>query len=420
MSSAWLDKSKYIFIQIVAKQKKENTAMVRITEALVRKKSEHNERLISTLEELSLHQEDIESIEHLQNWCRDLKILLLQSNLIARLENLHKLKRLEYLNVAVNNIERIENLEALESLNKLDLTLNFIGELTSIESLRGNYNLRELLLIGNPCVDYPHYRDFVVGTLPQLHNLDCQEILPSERLQAQRLRQQHRIIIVQCQADQAMARDEQRIRVAEQQSQLAAQCANLEDEEERIRAFWNSKSEHCPEIRTQIARQHRLGREKSVSKPNPLTEKPKRTPHLFAPCGRPYNINQAKLPFNFQDEPSHYSLLLEVYKHLDTSLIDVDVQPNYVRVTVKGKIFQIAYHDEVKPLESQVQRSQITGHLQLMLPKLKANELLSFKQPKQSSAGAKRASSASAGKERNSDVVDISNICAPPDLPDLI
>lgn len=165
----------------------------------MRKKSEHNERLISTLEELSLHQEDIECIENLQNWCRDLKILLLQSNLIARLENLHKLKRLEYLNVAINNIERIENLEGLESLNKLDLTLNFVGELTSVESLKCNYNLRELLLIGNPCVDYPHYRDFVLATLPQLHSLDCKEIVPSERLQAKRLLSQHRAIIVQCQ-----------------------------------------------------------------------------------------------------------------------------------------------------------------------------------------------------------------------------
>ncbi|XP_064556094.1 protein tilB [Drosophila montana] len=389
--------------------------MVRITEELVRKKSEHNERLISTLEELSLHQEDIERIEHIQNWCRDLKILLLQSNLIARLENLHKLKRLEYLNVAVNNIERIENLESLESLNKLDLTLNFVGELTSVESLIGNYNLRELVLIGNPCVDYPHYRDFVVGTLLQLQSLDCKDILPSERLKAQRLLPQHRAVIVQCQAAQAIERDEQRIRVAEQQAQLAKQCAAIEDEDERTRAFWNAKSEHCPEIRTEIARQHKLGREKQESQPNPLTQKPKRIPHLFAPCGRPYNINQAKLQFNFQDEAGHYSLLLQVYKHLDTSLIDVDIQTNYVRVTIKGKIFQMAYSEEVKPDESVVQRSQISGHLQILLMKLKANELLVVK-----SMHAPKESGSAPGVKEPCGTVDIGNICAPPDLPDLI
>lgn len=55
---------------------------------MVRKKSEHNELLIYTLEELSLHQENIEKIEHIQELCRELKILLLQSNLIPRIGNI--------------------------------------------------------------------------------------------------------------------------------------------------------------------------------------------------------------------------------------------------------------------------------------------------------------------------------------------
>jgi len=59
--------------------------MGRITETLVRKRSEHNELEISTLEELSLHQQDIEKIEYLDKWCRNLKILYLQSNLIDRI-----------------------------------------------------------------------------------------------------------------------------------------------------------------------------------------------------------------------------------------------------------------------------------------------------------------------------------------------
>lgn len=59
-------------------------------------------------------------------------------------ENLNKLKKLEYLNLALNCIERIENLDRCESLNKLDLTMNFIGELTSIESLKCNIHLRTL------------------------------------------------------------------------------------------------------------------------------------------------------------------------------------------------------------------------------------------------------------------------------------
>jgi hypothetical protein len=59
--------------------------MPRITEDLVRRRAEHNEGDIASLEELSLHQQEIEKIEHLDRWCRNLKILYLQNNLIPRI-----------------------------------------------------------------------------------------------------------------------------------------------------------------------------------------------------------------------------------------------------------------------------------------------------------------------------------------------
>jgi hypothetical protein len=60
-------------------------SIILVTEQLVRKRSEHNEGEISTLEEISLHQENIDKIEGLDKWCRHLKILLLQSNLIPKI-----------------------------------------------------------------------------------------------------------------------------------------------------------------------------------------------------------------------------------------------------------------------------------------------------------------------------------------------
>lgn len=90
--------------------------MGRITEELLRKRSEHNDGILSTLEEISLHQFDLEKIENLDKYCRHLKILFLQNNLIEKIENLEKLKELEYANFAVNNISMIENLEQCESL----------------------------------------------------------------------------------------------------------------------------------------------------------------------------------------------------------------------------------------------------------------------------------------------------------------
>jgi hypothetical protein len=64
----------------------------RITESLIRKRAEHNEGMVSTLEELALHQQNIGKIELLGQLCPKLKIVYLQNNLIGKLENLHKLK----------------------------------------------------------------------------------------------------------------------------------------------------------------------------------------------------------------------------------------------------------------------------------------------------------------------------------------
>ncbi|KAL3869889.1 hypothetical protein ACJMK2_042516 [Sinanodonta woodiana] len=158
--------------------------MVKITEDLIRKRAEHNNCEISTLEEVSLHQQDIERIEYIDKWCRDLKILYLQSNLIPKIENVGRLKKLEYLNLALNNVERVENLEGCESLKKLDLTVNFIGELTSIECLRDLCHLQEMYLTGNPCSEYDGYREYVIATLQQLRYFDGQEVEKSERIKA--------------------------------------------------------------------------------------------------------------------------------------------------------------------------------------------------------------------------------------------
>ena len=65
-----------------------------ITKELLRKRAEHNEGIISTLEELTLHQEEIEKIEVVGTVCRQLKILYLQNNIIGKIEGLHHLKQM--------------------------------------------------------------------------------------------------------------------------------------------------------------------------------------------------------------------------------------------------------------------------------------------------------------------------------------
>jgi protein TilB len=120
-------------------------------------------------------------------YCRHLKIIYLQNNLISKIQNLHRLKELEYLNMAVNNITKIENLQRCESLTKLDFTMCFISKasLLTLQSLQGLYHLKEIYLTGNPCTEWDGYREYVIGTLPILKRLDGKDIKPSERIAAQ-------------------------------------------------------------------------------------------------------------------------------------------------------------------------------------------------------------------------------------------
>lgn len=55
---------------------------------------------------------------------------------------------------------------------------------------------------------------------------------------------------------------------------------------------------------------------------------------------------------------------------MDTSLIDVDLQPTHVKIIIKNKLFQLALPDEIITSKSTAQRSQITGFLVIRMPKL--------------------------------------------------
>eukprot|EP00063_Salmo_salar_P019737 XP_013994572.1 PREDICTED: protein tilB homolog isoform X3 [Salmo salar] len=360
--------------------------MVLITEDMVRRRAEHNNCEILSLEEVSLHQQDIEKIEHIDKWCRDLKILYLQNNLIPRI--------------------------GCESLQKLDLTVNFVGQLSSVESLKHNILLRELFLVGNPCTEFEGYRQYVVASLPQLKYLDGKEIGRSERIRARqgldevrrRIRQQEQDYLRKRASEKEEAQREggeaQRgpkresrssakaknpgfdgrwytdikntIPVPEENNEIQGRdekektsCLSSEDQE---REFWEKPCAYTPESRLEA---HRHLDEKKKAKERKTVKTPKAPRTLITPNGRVMNVNEPKLDFNLTEDGDNNTIVLdlEVYRHMDTSLMDVDVQPTYARVTVKGKIFQLVLPAEVRPDSSTAKRSQITGHLVLTMPR---------------------------------------------------
>lgn len=61
-------------------------------------------------------------------------------------------------------------------------------------------------------------------------------------------------------------------------------------------------------------------------------------------------------------------------RHLGTNELDVDVQPGYVRVTVRGRVLQLVLNElvrggrELRVQEATSQRSLTTGHLLVRIP----------------------------------------------------
>uniref|UniRef100_A0A8C3H5R5 Leucine-rich repeat-containing protein 6 n=1 Tax=Chrysemys picta bellii TaxID=8478 RepID=A0A8C3H5R5_CHRPI len=371
-----------------------------VTEELLRQRAEHNNRELFSLEEISLHQQEIEQLEYIDKLCRDLKILYLQNNLIPKI--------------------------GCEELQKLDLTANFIGELSSIEILKHNIHLKELFLVGNPCTEFEGYRQFVVATLHQLKWLDSKEIERSERIQAlqnyrqveKQIRDQEQVYLLQRTREKEEAlkkiqekqekKKEKQIKPKpgfdgrwytdinninpdpledkenhlQKETEKEYQEWKIDKDDEEDRAFWEEPTPYTPESRLEA---HRHLEEKRRVKENirgqKVKEKPPRT--LITAEGKVLNMNEPKLHFVLKDDEENNQFILDlaVYRHLDSSLIDVDVQPTYLRVMVKDKPFQLVLPAEVKPDSSSAKRSQTTGHLVISMPKIQEIIMANRKTP---------------------------------------
>lgn len=117
----------------------------------------------------------------------------------------------------------------------------------------------------------------------------------------------------------------------------------------------------------------RRDEESEEQKSSSAKNREKRVRKLVNPEGRPYNMNEPKIRFNLDDESDPENLVLEIrtYKHLDSSYLHVDVQPEYVRVSIKGKILQLCLPCEVSIEGSEAKRNSMTGNLVIKMPRLK-------------------------------------------------
>jgi protein TilB len=86
--------------------------------------------------------------------------------------------------------------------------------------------------------------------------------------------------------------------------------------------------------------------------------------------------NEGKYEFKFSESQDKVNVILELWvpKFMDTSLVNIDLNPTYVRIEIKGKITQLKFPDEIIVSKSKVQRSTTTGVLMLTCQKANLTE----------------------------------------------
>eukprot|EP01041_Mallomonas_annulata_P009334 gene9334-19376_t len=381
-----------------------------ITRALLRKRAEHNEGMISTLEEISLHQEELESINEVMGaTCRKLKILYLQNNIIPKIENLVHLKDLEYVNLALNNITKIEGFQNCEFLNKLDLTVNFVDvdELEeSITNLTSRQCLRDLYMMGNPCQsNWEGFTSYVIARLPQLKYLDGTEITRSMRIlalqQLPKLEAELSELAVLKRREKETNRLQKEQQQQQQQQQQKTNKESIPETDSDIIELGDSDSvkkeaeeltDHSPETRVEMYRE--LAQQKKEKEDREKVNMPKERNYEKEHKESTESIrskeseldekdikqrNEGQWTFRWDEESNTGQVILEVdvSKHLDSSIIDVDVHPTYISIVIKGKLLRLKLPSEVKVAESKCQRSKVSGSLRVIMPKINLNEKFS-------------------------------------------
>lgn len=257
-----------------------------------------------------------------------------------------------------------------ESLRKLDLTVNFIDVHTlreSVEHLQQLPSLQEVYFMGNPAqVHWTGFNHYVIAKLPQLRILDGTEITRSMRILAEQ-----RLPQLETELENLREAKLREIALGPAPSPFAESKAPDADE----------MTDHSPETRTRIYRElAEQKREKEErERENMPRERDYEQEHKEAiertrrreEEGKVLQCNEGKWDFRFDEEskPGHIILDIGTPKHLDSSLIDVDVHPTYISVVIKSKVLRLNLPEEVQADNASAQRSKTTGRLAITMPK---------------------------------------------------
>lgn len=263
-------------------------------------------------------------------------------------------------------------------------------------------------MLGNPCqvnwtTGFPEY---VIASLPRLELLDGKEIHKSDHIKALQVfgeRQRYvREQAARVRAEKAAKRKQQELEDAAKQKQAEAKDEDVIDvvsgeatdvsraqeaptsssppkkksvmaSEEKVPYTPETRREMYMEMAEQKEEQEARRRDNMPKDRNTEAEHEEALRQARAQeerdDGSIRQCNEGKWEFRLLDEPLDVVLEVDLPRFLDTSLVDVDVNPSFVSIVAKNKVFRLRFPELVHSDKGKAERSKVTGTLRLTLPK---------------------------------------------------
>ncbi len=131
---------------------------------------------LTKLRRLSVQNNRLLCIQGLET-CTELEELYLSFNGLTKMEGLATLSKLKILDLGNNQLERVEGLESLVQLEDLWMNNNAVATLEALEEgLSHVKTVKTAYFEGNPCSKAADYKRKLIEWLPQLEQLDVDEI----------------------------------------------------------------------------------------------------------------------------------------------------------------------------------------------------------------------------------------------------
>ncbi|KAJ1558549.1 hypothetical protein HK405_013434, partial [Cladochytrium tenue] len=240
-----------------------------------------------------------------------------------------------------------------------------------------------------------HDSDYTTYRLSRWQSLDGREIERSERILAAQVFEAIRTRLVHAREERlasgaATSEEHQnatapQVPVKENSLPLSMGHEGEKSLDDIRHEFLTKPVAHTPEARREAAADVEAlnrgrRRDGAPAEAAPARKNKSPPPPTFAPDGRVLQRNQGRWTYRLVDVPAPpgaaagaagaLALEVELGRFLDSSLVDVDVHPTWVRVVAKGQVLVLALDCEVVAHDAVCERSRASGRLVVTMRKV--------------------------------------------------